>query len=217
MGCDIHCYAEVKTNNKWKKVGSIFKNPWYIWYKDNNKEVPKNEKEFTDSPYDGRNYNLFSILAGVRNDYNILPISNPKGLPNDISNEVRGKYSVWEDDGHSASWLTTKELKEYDWKNKTANYSGWFSIKDYVKFKNGEDNFGYGKDVGGAMVVKISQEEADLMLYKNNFDKNKSYYVYCEWIESCYESSRFFVDDTIPTLEKLGNPEDVRIVFWFDS
>lgn len=21
MGCDIHCFAEVKRNNKWKKVG----------------------------------------------------------------------------------------------------------------------------------------------------------------------------------------------------
>lgn len=217
MGCDIHCYAEVKKKGKWEKVGSIFKDPSYDWYKENYEEIPYYVHEFTDSPYDGRNYSLFAMLAGVRNDYNIIPISKRKGLPSDISPEIRGEYSIWEYDGHSPSWLTVKELKEYDWKNKIAEYCGWLNVGEYEKFKAGEKNFSYGKDVGGTAVVKISQQEADLRLSKNDFEKNKSYYIFCEWTEPYYQSAEFFVDDIIPTLESLGSPEDVRIVFWFDN
>lgn len=60
MGCDIHIITEIKENNKWKYVP----------------EIPKS--------FDKRNYNLFAILAGVRDSWN-SQIFEAKGLPNDIS------------------------------------------------------------------------------------------------------------------------------------
>ena len=78
MGCDIHIITEIKENNKWKYVP----------------EIPKS--------FDKRNYNLFAILAGVRDSWN-SQIFEAKGLPNDISGKkfnfirYRDKYkSVYE-------------------------------------------------------------------------------------------------------------------------
>lgn len=217
MGCDIHCFAEVKKNGNWEKVGSVFKDPSYDWYKENYKELPYYVKEFTDSPYDGRNYALFSMLANVRNHYDIVPISNPKGLPDDISNDVKAEYAIWHDDSHSRSWLTVRELKEYDWKNQVANYNGWLNVDEYKAFTSGEKNFGYAGDVGGRCVIKLSKEQMDRKISQNSFEENLSYYVYCEWTQFYYQDAEFFVDEVIPELESLGEPDDVRIVFWFDS
>ena len=58
--------------------------------------------------YDGREYELFGILAGVRG--NSTPISYPKGLPVDVSNEVMQDHDSWGWETHSASWLTFDEI-----------------------------------------------------------------------------------------------------------
>lgn len=85
MGCDIHLHSEVKIKGKWRHHSTI--------------EVR-------------RNYALFAKMADVRNGFEILPISQPKGLPSDIS-EVT---SVYRDkrgtDGHSDSFLTLEEIKD---------------------------------------------------------------------------------------------------------
>lgn len=68
-----------------------------------------------------RNYSLFSVLAGVRNSrpdtltsngYPVTPISEPRGLPKDLSLETDMKVYLGD---HSFSWVTLKELKEYNW------------------------------------------------------------------------------------------------------
>ena len=65
MGCDIHMYAEVKNThtNKWEKVGNVFKSDYSF-----------KEDELIDEPYEMRNYTLFSVLAGVRNNGEIKSI-----------------------------------------------------------------------------------------------------------------------------------------------
>ena len=108
MGCDIHCYVERKNNNgNWEKVGNVF-------------PVSEFERQFydtdkRDSPFSWRNYDMFSVLAGVRNRGGITPISRRKGLPIDISNDV---YRLWEErryDNHSMSYLTLRELSSYSY------------------------------------------------------------------------------------------------------
>lgn len=151
MGCDIHMYAEVKKNGEWRKVGKIFDNPFY------DPEENLSSSFFarkTDHPYQRRNYLLFSILANVRNAefvYTEYPLM-PKGLPKDVSEEVKKKSdeNIWGNAEHSHSWLTLKELIDIKWKQYQP------VVNDFVK-------------------------------------------------------------KTIPDLQKLGNPKDVRIVFWFDN
>ncbi len=51
MGCDIHMFLEIRKNGKWK-------------YQPSGETYPSgNDQPF----YDVRNYNIFAILAGVRN------------------------------------------------------------------------------------------------------------------------------------------------------
>lgn len=128
MGCDIHLFAEARNKNtlkdklkfwkkpKWKNIDKWTKNKWFD-------EWPEDEQEFTIAREDrfysgGRNYNLFCALCNVRDycfDGNPKCVSKPKGLPHDVSKVVQIESDRMGSDGHSHSWNTLKELKEFDW------------------------------------------------------------------------------------------------------
>lgn len=83
MGCDIHSYAERrnKQTGKWEQVFNHFS------LDDFDKDYYKKEKG--DHPFDWRSYPMFAFLAGVRNYDHCEPISEPRGIPKDISESVR--------------------------------------------------------------------------------------------------------------------------------
>lgn len=83
MGCDIHMHIEVKINGKWEHYGA---------------------------PNITRNYTMFGMLAGVRNQ-DVEPISQPKGFPYDAS--VLTTLEYMEDYGHTPSWLSSEEMAEF--------------------------------------------------------------------------------------------------------
>jgi hypothetical protein len=155
MGCDIHIYAEIKTGDGWEKVGAIFPNPYfditrpsitdddgYVW-----------NAKLEDEPYSGRNYDLFALLADVRNYDEIDPIDYPRGLPDDVSDKIAEISNDYGADGHSHSWYLLSELIEY-----------------------AKDN------------LHVAKELDD------------------------------FFENTIENLKKLSdNPDDVRVIFWFDN
>lgn len=90
MGCDIHSYVEKRNENgKWENI----------------------EYE----PFRHRTYNVFGFLADVRNYSNIPPISEPRGLPTDVSKEIKKQRKIWNSDGHSDSWLSIKELVDFNY------------------------------------------------------------------------------------------------------
>lgn len=119
MGCDIHMAVEVRRNGKWERVlpPESAWDPWLVvngWMDDARQ-----------SWYDGRNYTLFGVLAGVRN-YDVDPISKPRGFPPDPGDEVAkmiaddGLESWWLGD-HSHTWLTLDEVLAYDWDQRLPN------------------------------------------------------------------------------------------------
>jgi hypothetical protein len=83
MGTDIHVYAEEKYGDRWLPV---FETELRVW----------------------RHYDLFRRLAGVRDDGFIRPISEPRGLPADVSRWV--KLHIHDCADHSFSWLNDSEL-----------------------------------------------------------------------------------------------------------
>ena len=108
MGCDIHSIAEVRENGKWTAVTKdVF--PLDEW----DREYYK--KDGGSSPFDWRSYSMFAFLAGVRNYDRCNPLSEPRGMPNDASEEAREMEEFWLGDGHSHSYLTLKELLEFDY------------------------------------------------------------------------------------------------------
>jgi len=86
MGCDIHPHLEVKLNGEWK-----YFSPLDMW----------------------RSYSTFAKMANVRNwEEGPIPISPPKGLPNDVAFMTKFFSDYDGVDGHSHSWLGLDEIIE---------------------------------------------------------------------------------------------------------
>ncbi len=257
MGCDIHIYVEKKINTKRPNVSGgllhapvcVFE-PWVAVKGVNDNTVEQYEKwckteesgsywhksleeakkgSYSDWIYDGRNYDLFAILADVRNGrgfagvktgdgFNI--ISDPKGVPSDISSVIAADYEEWMGDAHSASWFTLRELKEFNW-DQTTKHSGVISVEQYADYIKIGHPTSWSSSVSGGKVELLSLDEANEYLKgKKELDENLNYYVRVEWTEKYSESAGNFLDYSIPELEKLSksdDEDDVRIVFWFDN
>ncbi len=246
MGTDIHMAAEVRKNGKWELVrAKVFKNDWYE--PNPAKQNKFNREKFTNIPYDDRNYNLFAMLADVRNGYgfagcitgqHINPISAPKGYPEDLSDELRADverdiYSTdeysWSDDrpylsnDHSGSWLTLKELLDYNWEqvHKTIGYLSKSEYEESI-YKGKHPEAWCGGIGGGNTVIVSEQEMIDIIEGRYPVKSYQEYYTQCAFPGRTYkEKAGKFYTETIPALKKLipegGTAEDVRIVFDFDS
>lgn len=230
MGTDIHMACEVRRNGKWELVkDKVFKNPWYR----SNSKFSWAKEKYTNVPYDCRNYNLFAILADVRNYYGeeFNPISMPKGYPEDMCDELKGDLD-WSNydvragilsDEHSASWLTLTELLDYDW-NQMHRNAGYVHENQYRDFiMKGEHPDSWSGGVGGYGVVHLSEDEmVDLIQGRYPREDDIQYYTYCYFKDLTYkDAAGGFYDDVIPVLQRLipdgGTAEDVRLVFDFDS
>lgn len=129
MGCDIHLSIEYRT--KQDRPWTLLSTPIPDRY-----EPGGTTDLLSDILLDGRSYALFGILAGVRmRDGD--PISEPRGLPNDMSVELEKRIKAdetWLGD-HSFSWLTFREIHEHSrfWEIKEI-YPLWFwMIKGVVE------------------------------------------------------------------------------------
>lgn len=74
-----------------------------------------------------RNYMLFSMLAGVRNDFGVKPIAQPRGWPDDATEEAEFNRKDYGVDGHSHSWLSLGEIMAYEPSDEVRDRCGrWF-------------------------------------------------------------------------------------------
>ncbi|WP_153041721.1 MULTISPECIES: hypothetical protein [unclassified Pseudovibrio] len=96
MGIDIISWAERKTSSGYEPIDG--------------------DELFEDhAPFGWKSYRIFSFLAGVPNYSEIKPISEPRGLPDDVSNEIRENYNEWLPDGREPSWISIRELNEFEY------------------------------------------------------------------------------------------------------
>lgn len=61
------------------------------------------------------NYRLFALMANVRNEGGITPVSLPKGFPAEMSKGAQFLFNTLVDEGadlHSQTFLTTAELAQ---------------------------------------------------------------------------------------------------------
>lgn len=170
MGCDIHVHVECKRNIlKWDHI------------------------DIDLIPY--RNYNLFTTLAGVRSySNNNIPISEPKGMPNYISNETKEDLIDMFDDAHSLSWLTLYEIKKYNNKKPKIFNSGLVDEQGAKSIEQGLSPEWYCQG------------------------SNNNSYVFREWIE--YNNTLEPIIEQLEIIKyerSIFSDNDIRIVFWFDN
>jgi len=219
MGCDIHLYVEVRqADGSWKSVDQWVTEDGYF-------HVPY-EKQF----YNGRNYDLFAILANVRNGVGFAgvktgagfnPISEPKGLPADVSTEVKQCSENWGADGHSHSWHTVSDLWAFDWTQTTIN-QGWINGETFQRWQWNIDEppVTYCGGVSGPSVKLVTVDEMKALVAacpKGDLSSLGDTYCLASWGIMYCAAAPYFWSNTIPRLLRLGKPEDVRIVFFFDS
>jgi len=139
-------------------------------------------EKYHHSWYNGRNYNLFAMLADVRNGRGFAggqtgagfnPIAEPRGLPDDVVNgeydEEKDEYSSFSYGDHSFSHLTLKELLDYDW-DQTTMLCCYIPLNYYAVRKETGDTsppkWGSG-GIWGQGIEMIDADQADALLASN--------------------------------------------------
>lgn len=239
VGCDIHFFVERRNGDgTWHTADAWEPDE----YEPNRIRVPY-EKSFCHD----RSYSLFSILANVRNGYGFagvdtgdgfLPIAEPRGMPNDASPEVAAEAESWDGDGHSHSYFTVAELLAFDWTQMTTR-RGVLDLAEYVQWnrwrrKYGEQPESWCGDITGRSIVVVDDGPPVVARLKpliQNMDARTPEQinaaaremgvgytnVRCAWTVPYYMTCEHFWSRTIPRLLRLGKPEEVRAVFWFDN
>lgn len=120
----------------------------------------------TGAPWTGRNYNLFAMLADVRNGRGFAgiptgegfePISEPRGIPEDAHPETVKFMERMGVDGHSHTYFTLRELREYDWDQETVLFDV-VSEEAYLKMRDTGEQPGPGAWTWADDVVTFTAE-----------------------------------------------------------
>ena len=173
--------------------------------------------------YGSRNYDVFAILANVRNGYGFagIPtgggfniIAPPRGFPEDMS-EIMKQFS--EHVEHTPTWLKLSEILDYDWDQHTT-HCGVVNELEYTKWATSSRKLAPENYSGGIMGKGIvTYDELTYLRLKEQKQLGKDrVYVQVEWPVTYRQSCSHFLK-AMEELKRLGPPEDVRLVFWFDS
>ena len=177
MGTDIHPVAECYRGDGWHLADA---------------DMPRN-----------RNYWSFAVLADVRNGYGfggfstgepITPIDEPRGLPPDLSPELRAalEQRSWLLGDHDISWVTLEELLAYDL-DTPVTCRGYVPPEDAARLRE-----------GGTPPPVTAAYSADPT------------WVRMEWQEPLRQKA-WLISQLIEALSRLGKPGEVRLVFGFDT
>lgn len=217
MGCDIHMVAQVRECGQWKTVQ--WPNEWFGKWDD--------EPEMTARAYSDRNYDVFAILADVRNGVGFagietgggfVPIAPYRGFPRDfvVHEDCHEGVSMGD---HSFTWLTLAEVNAYDWTAVTTHY-GWIQTEERrpMLAEGRSVPTSYCSGVSGGQILRVTIQQMDEGIANGLADQfGQCWYARLEWPETCAESAGLFYSEWIPKLSQLGSPDDVRLVMGFDS
>lgn len=168
--------------------------------------------------YRNRNYDAFAILANVRNGTGFagvdtgdgfVPISFPRGLPIDMSGEAKSVDFGY----HDMSYVTLRELLDYDW-DQTTRHRGYVTAEEFKVYRERGKPDSWCGGVGGSMVRIISNKRMASLIDRG--DDTSHRYTQVEWEEKYRESAEDFLS-YVEGLKPLGDPDNVRLVFGFDS
>lgn len=199
MGTDIHGRVQMRweANGKWEDECAI---------------------------EDGRNYAVFAMLAGVRNDFGfagckthapLQPISEPRGLPDD---NPEYKFEDWAFGDHSESWLTLREILDWPGWNEDMQMTGLVKREEYERIvREGGAPKDWCGDVWGQSVIKTTHEEVIAGTAPINWTD-----VRYSWTSPFRERAnvfRLWIDYLEAKYSWLleRDPGAIRLVFGFDS
>lgn len=210
MGCDIHMFVEYKRSKGVRGTveGKKVHNEQWV-NGDNFRKIPFYDPEYDSSEFEvveldgNRDYALFATIAGVRMYTDeCIPVSEPKGLPHDVCEFVKKESDEYGDDGHSHSWLTLKELRDYQALNPKFKYSGLLDEQQRHNLDHGiqPDHWCQGTNQPGYKRRDWEVDNDSLKRLIERMQQRAHELMQCEW--EVYDTAL---------------DEKIRIVFWFDN
>jgi hypothetical protein len=188
----------------WVSVDKWKVNEYKILYPEDYEDEPEFEIDYDDRFYKSRDYFLFYILAGVRGNDSWGPrIADPKGIPDDCCPHIKNEIDRWDSDGHSHSYLTLKEILDFDWNAKV-------EMEDTVR----QDDY-------ESFIRKFPPEDILEETYRTIGEDNYRIYKIKYLIPYKDVFPKFM--DTIARMNSLieqrlnETQEDIRLVFFFDN
>lgn len=187
--------------------------------------------------YQSRNYDVFAMLAGIRNGTafagcdtgdGFRVIAEPRGEPSDMSTALRAVDDKFD---HTPSWLTLAEILAFDW-TRTSIHRGVIPLRDedephpygeresFVAWdaRGGGEPKSYSGGTSGRDIITVNAAKAREMLANpTKIPSEKHVYVTVSWSETYAESAANFLKFCDEFLKPLADPSRVRIVFGFDS
>ncbi len=211
-------YADLNTIQKKECDSLIAENTEYpfeeeiAYYKLTPKFIPE-------SINDVRHSEWFAILGytrlnNIRSLEEYVPIRSARGLPPDLSSELmehintfKKEYDINTSDFEIFSnpgWLTLQEIIEFDWNKK---------IKRFCFMKN-LDSYTEPELTDQAVFDKLIKDDGVIFAQ----DCTLPDYIKTGFTSTYKEAvGEEFLTDFIEQLSSYGTPENVRIVFYFDS
>lgn len=195
MGCDITLFCERynEESKRWDFL-SLYKK--------------KEDGGFEPvSIYNGRDYELFGLLAGVRgassffgNRYGYLV--EPRGLPDDVSVAVQ------------KAWEEGKDGDDIQWRYHTPTWYDFCELENYSHLLNDFDSVIEEKN------KHIKELEKEIELLKGE-DKERDSSICFEDDDNVFKRLDSLVRDITDLLYKYdiysASPGQIRLVMWFDS
>jgi hypothetical protein len=190
MSTTSRVYAEIWSNYQW--------NPIPTPKQRKGKQVPVCYLSL------GTEYALYAALVGyyrsrmyhIFHTEEISPLSKPRGLPKDM-NDIYTQY--FEDQGMGGRWYVTwfmvQEVIDYDWNKNFPAFTGYVE-RQYAPLFTPSDGF-----------PEAFPDDAHI------YTTRKEDTVEVSWVES-YRDFVGCADWFIGELLKLGNPKEVRVIFW---
>lgn len=206
-----------------------------IHYKFQAKNKQDNWEDLDGDFHISRHYQLFSVLADVRNGFGfagvktgdyVKPIAEPRGLPDDLLTVpvyvYGGHISGYEPSeyfgDHSFTHLYGTEMLEW-WKNPPSTVKCGIITKDeFLNWEIGTEwEGGYCGSIEGHGIEVYDATSKDPVLLKYfDFKAHENVtHVRIAWNSSLKKELSYFFDDMVkPLVEKHG---EIRLVMGFDS
>jgi hypothetical protein len=203
MSRDCCFYAEIFKDNQWYPI------PSPIWSK--GKQITVEYLTELDI-----NYSLYTILVGYErwNTYplyhtdQIIPLTEPRGFPHDMN-------SIYKEYFRYTEYLENSEDR-IDWK--TSLYLTWFMVQEVIDYDWNKKFSPFTSYVKSQYAPLFNSSSP----FPENFPSEEIIYMQKQpgmtevsWTES-YRDFIGSVDWFIEELLKLGDPKQVRIIFWIE-
>lgn len=226
MGCDIHIVIQrQEPDGAWREL------PWqHVWSHDGKDSAVKGVPIAPDV-FRNRNYDLFGILANVRNGSGFAgiqtgegwpSIADDRGFPDDFDADKALPDPAYPEYGprslgdHSFTWVSLDELKAFDWDGTETWLYGVVPAEQYERLSaSGESPDSYCGGTHGPGIVTYDPDDYKAAKIAGALPKRP--HVRMGWPETARSATYDWPGKVFPWLDSLAEGRPLRLVMGFDS